>query len=244
MPVRLSACGVVLIRSQWNVPLNPSRLKSEPRASGSESLKQQAYLKLKRLILAGELPSGTVLSVRQLATQLEMSRTPVHAAIERLEADGLVTLAPQQGVMVREMTMQDIVNHYQIRQALEPFVLSRLAGKLSEEQIQQLRENQSRYDEATHNQLMHDVVEIDAEFHRLLFTFFGNDEITGVLERLSDRIRRVIYRISQKSPERMAESCEEHQAILDALIEGDGEHAAKLASDHLERGLGRLWSGA
>jgi DNA-binding GntR family transcriptional regulator len=221
-----------------------SQATSEVLSNGGASLKHQAYLKLKRLILSGELTSGTVLSVRQLATQLEMSRTPVHAAIERLEADGLVTLAPQQGVMVREMSMQDIVNHYQIRQALEPFVLRRLAGQLSGEQIQQLRENQSRYHKASRNQQMDEVVEIDAEFHRLLFTFFGNDEITGVLERLSDRIRRVIYRISQTSPDRMAESCREHQAILDALIDGDGEQAAKLASEHLERGLGRLWPDA
>jgi len=222
----------------------PSHTTSKPLTPGSASLKQQAYLKLKRLILAGELTSGTVLSVRQLAAQLAMSRTPVHAAIERLEADGLVMLAPQQGVMVREMSMQDIVNHYQIRQALEPFVLRRLAGQLSEQQIQKLRDNQLRYHEASCQLQMDEVVEIDAEFHRLLFTFFGNDEITGVLERLSDRIRRVIYRISQKSPERMAESCREHEAILDALIDGDGERAAKLASEHLEQGLRRLWAGA
>ena len=222
----------------------PSHATSESPSNGSASLKHQAYLKLKRLILAGELTAGTVLSVRQLAAQLNMSRTPVHAAIERLEADGLVTLAPQQGVMVREMSMQDIVNHYQIRQALEPFVLRRLAGQLSAEQIQQLRENQARYHQATRNQQMDEVVEIDAEFHRLLFNFFGNDEITGVLERLSDRIRRVIYRISQKSPERMDESCQEHQSILDALINGDGEQAARLASEHLEQGLKRLWAGA
>ena len=117
----------------------PPRTTCEPAPTAQASLKQQAYLRLKRLILAGELKAGTVLSVRQLAAQLEMSRTPVHAAIERLEADGLVTLAPQHGVMVREMSMQDIVNHYQIRQALEPFVLARLAGRLSADQIRQLR---------------------------------------------------------------------------------------------------------
>ncbi len=210
--------------------------------ASNASLKQQAYLKLKRLILAGELTAGAVLSVRQLAVQLKMSRTPVHAAIERLEADGLVSLAPQHGVIVREMSLQDVVNHYQIRQALEPFVLNRLAGRLSKDQIRQLRENQTRYREATRKQQVDDVVECDAEFHRMLFDFFGNEEITRVLQRLSDRIRRVIYQISQKTPERMAESCDEHQAILEALVAGDGARAASLASEHLERGLRRFWT--
>lgn len=213
---------------------------SEHGSPANASLKQQAYLRLKRLILAGELTGGTVLSVRQLAVQLEMSRTPVHAAIERLEADGLVTLAPQHGVVVREMSLQDIVNHFQIRQALEPFVLERLAGRLTKDHIRQLQENQKRYHAAARKQQVDDVVEYDAEFHRLLFTFFGNEEITEVMQRLSDRIRRVIYQISQKTPERMSESCGEHQAILDALVEGDGELAASLASEHLERGLRRF----
>ena len=110
--------------------LIPTKSPSQIVSSAQASLKQQAYRQLKRLILAGALPAGTVLSVRQLAVQLEMSRTPVHAAIERLEADGLVTLAPQHGVTVREMSLQDIVNHFQIRQALEPFVLERLAGRV------------------------------------------------------------------------------------------------------------------
>ena len=109
------------------------------------ALKQRAYDELKRLILSGELAAGTVQSVRQLAAQLDMSKTPVHAAIERLEAEGLVTLAPQQGVVVRELSVRDIVSHYEIRQALEPFVMRRLAGRLTASQIDLLRENQVRH---------------------------------------------------------------------------------------------------
>ena len=121
-------------------------LKSEPVANDSPAqplraaLKRQAYDDLKRLILAGELPGGSVQSVRQLAARLQMSKTPVHAAIERLEAEGLVTLAPQQGVVIRELSVHDIVNHYEIRQAIEPFVMRRLAGRLTETQIEQLRQ--------------------------------------------------------------------------------------------------------
>ena len=92
------------------------------------ALKQQAYSELKRMMLCGDLEAGTVLSVRQLAARLSMRKSPVQAALERLEAEELVTLAPQQGVVVRVMSLQDIINHYEIRQAIEPFVMRRLAG--------------------------------------------------------------------------------------------------------------------
>ena len=95
------------------------------------SLKQQAYSELKRLILVDELAQGSVQSVRNLAIRLGMSKTPVHAAIERLEAEGFVALAPQQGIIVSEMSLQNIVDHFEIRQAIEPFVVRRIAGRLT-----------------------------------------------------------------------------------------------------------------
>lgn len=217
--------------------------QSRPEIQNSSSpisLKEQAYGDLKRLILSGELAAGTVLSVRQLASQLEMSRTPVHAAIERLEADGLVALAPQQGVVVCELSIQDIANHYEIRQALEPYVMRRLAGKLSAEQIDLLRDNQARNKAAVKEQRIDDLVKIDAEFHQLVCGFFGNDEIIDVMQRLSDKVYHVIYRITQKYPQRASESYDEHQAILDALEAGYGELAAELIFEHLEDGLRRF----
>lgn len=81
------------------------------------ALKQQAYSQLKELTLSGELEAGTVLSVRQFATRLQISRTPVQSALERLEAEELVTLAPQQGVVIRVKSIDDIVNHCEIRLA-------------------------------------------------------------------------------------------------------------------------------
>lgn len=205
------------------------------------ALKQQAYDELKRLILSEELPPGTVQSVRQLAARLKMSKTPVHSAIERLETDGLVTLAPQQGVVVRDLSMQDIINHYEIRQAIEPFVVERLAGRLSSEQIGQLRQNLDDLREASRRGEVANLIRIDGEFHQLLCGFQGNDEIIHVMRRLQDRVQRVIHRVVIQFPERISESYGEHKAIVDALIEGDGQMAAELMDDHLNRGLRRFW---
>ena len=70
------------------------------------------------------LAAGELLSERQLARSLKMSKTPVHAALERLEGDGLVTVTAQQGIVVRAISPQDIADHFEIREALETFVVS------------------------------------------------------------------------------------------------------------------------
>lgn len=209
----------------------------QPPRSG---LKQQAYSQLKHLILAGDLAGGSVLSVRQLASQLNMSKTPVHAAIERLEAEGLVKLAPQQGVLVRELSIQDIVNHYEIRQALEPYIIRRLAGGLTGLQCEQLRENLNQMQRCARESNNAGLMQADIEFHQLLCGFVGNDEITRVMQQLRDKVQRVVFRVNEQFPERVAETFDEHRAIVDALVAGDAERAAELMYEHLGQGLKRF----
>jgi DNA-binding GntR family transcriptional regulator len=204
------------------------------------ALKQQAYSELKRLILAGELAGGSVRSVRQLASELQMSKTPVHAAIERLEAEGLVMLAPQQGVVVRELSVHDIVNHYEIRQALEPYVMRRLAGQLTPGQIELLQQNLDQLRQYAKEKDIGGLMKVDAEFHQMLCGFFRNDEITRVMQQLRDKVQRVVFRVAEQFPERVGETHAEHQAIVKSLVAGQGDRAAKLMAEHLEQGLRRF----
>src|SRR5208282_318497 len=84
-----------------------------------ESLSGQAYLAIRNRILHGQLPMGSVLSRRRLATDLGMSMLPICAAIQRLENEGLVESRPRVGTRVRVPTEQDIREQYIIREALE-----------------------------------------------------------------------------------------------------------------------------
>lgn len=203
-------------------------------------LKKQAYLNLKQLILSGELPSGSVQSVRQLATQLEMSKTPVHAAIERLEAEGFLMLAPQQGVVIRELSIQDIVNHYELRQAIEPFVVRRLASRVTAPQLGIMQQNLSAFSRCLDNNDSQGAMAIDAEFHLLLCGFLQNEEIQRVMGQLCDKVRRVIHRVASQFPERLRASYSEHREIVDAISDGDAEKAAEAMNLHLEQGLQRF----
>jgi DNA-binding GntR family transcriptional regulator len=211
---------------------------SDPKEDGGlVTLKQRAYVELKSRILSGRLSPGAMLSERQLATELKMSKTPVHAALERLEADGLLAVAAQQGIVVKAISSQDMVDHFEIREALEPFVVARLAGRLAAGQVRRLERNLRENRRAVRETDVDANVRLDAEFHLILCESLGNHEITRVMSQIREKVHSAIYRISSRQPERMAGSLAEHCGIADAIIAGDGLVAAERMKAHLRFGL-------
>jgi DNA-binding GntR family transcriptional regulator len=204
--------------------------------AGRSLLKERAYDAIKRAILGTDFPPGTFLAERQLAERLGMSKTPVKAALERLELEGFITVSPQQGIVVRDLSVHDIADQYEIRAALEAYVVRALAGRLTPAQVARLRAN---LDAQEANSAACDVqhyVALDAEFHTLFCEFLGNREILRVMGQLREKIHRVIAQVFKLNTTRIANSCQEHQGITDAVIRGDAALAARRVEQHLEYG--------
>ena len=77
---------------------------------------------------------------------------------------------------------------------------------------------------------------LDSEFHLLFAQFLGNQEVLRVMGQLRDKMQRVITKVFRLNPGRIDASYEEHLAMAEAVIAGDGELATKLAEEHLARG--------
>jgi DNA-binding GntR family transcriptional regulator len=165
-----------------------------------------------------------------------MSKTPVRTALTRLEMDGFVTVSPQQGIVVRETSIHEIVDLFDIRMALESFVVRRLAGNLTPQQTARVRENLEAQGRAAKDQNIDATTRLDTEFHLLLCEFLGNREILIAMERLRGKLHRIILGIQQKSPERMVDGWREHEGIAESVIQGRGEQAAQRVVQHLEWG--------
>src|SRR5580700_8790566 len=100
-----------------------SSAKTDGHFPARSFLKDRAYERIKSRLLNNDYPPGTFLSERQLAENLGMSKTPVKAALERLESEGLIAVSPQQGIVVRELSVHEIADLYEIRAALESYSL-------------------------------------------------------------------------------------------------------------------------
>jgi DNA-binding GntR family transcriptional regulator len=205
-------------------------------------LKEEAYAAIKRGILAGAFPPGSFVAERQLAAGLGMSKTPVRAALERLEAEGFVTISPQQGVIIRDLSVHEIADHYEIRVALETYVVRTVAGRLTDEQAQRLQANLTAQAATLGGNDVPHAVALDAEFHTLFCEFLGNREILRVMGQLREKIQRVITKVFQINIGRIASSYEEHRAIAAAVLGGDAALAARLIEGHLEYGKQHLLS--
>lgn len=197
-------------------------------------LKDRAYERIKGRLLNEDYPPGSFLSERQLAESLGMSKTPVKAALERLEAEGFITVSPQQGIVVRELSVHEIADQYEVRAALEAYTLRTLAGTLTAEQVARVRANLQAQTKLRGD--MAKGVELDAAFHSLFIEFLGNREILRVMDQLRDRMRRVINQVFRLAPDRVGTSYDEHVAIANAVIDGRGDEAAELIMRHLELG--------
>jgi DNA-binding GntR family transcriptional regulator len=203
-------------------------------------LKDKAYEALKTFLMDGTYPPGTFLSERKLGGQLGMSKTPIRAALERLETEGFIATAPQQGIVVRELSLREIREHYEIRIALETYIVQQIAGKLISEQLNQLEENLAMQQARMENGDTLGHVEADADFHLLLADFLGNAEILKVMQHQRDKMFRVTVQISVQNPPRMESSLIEHTEIFDAIKNGDGDLAAERIKTHFETGKSYL----
>jgi len=199
-------------------------------------LKEYAYTEIKQRILRGDFPPSTFLSERYLASQLDMSKTPVRAALERLELEGFVTISPQQGIIIRDLTVHDIADQYEIRAALETYVVRSVAGRLTSAQVARVRANLEVQEAKCASRDVRQCVELDAEFHNLFCQFLGNHEILRVMNQLREKIHRVIFQVFQLNPDRILTSYKEHCGIADAVLRGEPALAARRIEEHLEWG--------
>lgn len=198
-----------------------------------------AYEEIKRLILDGKLSGDMPISENVLANMLDISRTPVRDALRRLEMDGFVRVIPNQGVVIREVSISEVKEIYDMRIALEEFVVRELADGLSDEDFRNLEAILKKQEEACEKRDAVAFHEEDRKFHDYLMRAYGNAMITNFIARLRDRIEGINVNML-KTPGNMQLFYGEHKRIFEALRKRSGEEAAKEMDEHLKGGKTRL----
>ena len=217
--------------------MNPSQTSFRESSVPRVSLKERAYQELKELIQSGCLNTDSMVSERKLVDRLGMSKTPIRAALENLETQGLVTVSPQRGIIVRELSAREIADLFDVRAAIEPFIVARLARttitpSLRNELKQNLREQRT----VAKSQDFLVATKLDIEFHRMLARLLENHEMMIWLERCFDKLHRSVLHVNRTAPGRLVKSYEDHNAIAKAILSGHDHGAARLMTEHLAFG--------
>ena len=199
-------------------------------------LKDKAYEEIRQRIQDSTFEAGTLLSERKLGSLLKMSKTPIKAALERLEQQGFVSVAPQQGVIVREVSIKDAANQFELRRVIETYVVNTMTGKLTDAQRDAIKKNLKLQRAAVAKNEVHDFVMLDADFHLLLCRVLGNDAMVECLMQQQERMHRVIAQVLSKSNNRLGDAVKEHAEIFAAVQGKKPSLSVKLIEQHLDFG--------
>ena len=182
-------------------------------------------------VLSGEFAPGFRLDESALAERFGVSRTPVREAFHRLEAERFIDLLPRRGAMVRQVTVQELINVYETRVVIETHAARRLCqGRIPVPEEMAVLLAEMRRLPAT-DLLGH--VELNGAFHRALVSAAGNEVLTELYDSLRSRQQRVAMTSVATEPGRRQTILDEHGELLDALGSHDAEAAAAVLARHL-----------
>ncbi len=204
--------------------------------SKTMSLEEKAYLTLEEEILDGKLSKGESLTESALSERLGVSRTPIRSAIHRLAEDGLVSIAPNRGAVVRGIDASDLIDIYNVRIRLEGLASASAAKNITPEALERLRRGVELSEFYIGKQDAESLKELDTEFHLEIYKASGNLQLEKILSELHRKIKK--YRkLSLTVSGRLEKSLKEHREILNAIACGDAQLADKLTSSHVEAAL-------
>jgi DNA-binding GntR family transcriptional regulator len=184
------------------------------------NLSQTAYIDIKEKIINGELPQGVVISISAVAEALNISRTPVTNACQRLEFEKFLTIVPKQGVIINSITIDDAREIYELRAAIETYSAKRAFDNISSNDIEYLKKSLDKQKQYISVGDIHSFMVEDTIFHKTLLKKYKNSQFFSVLDTLYDRAFLIGMRVSENY-NRLKESYEEHERIITALENKD-----------------------
>lgn len=105
----------------------------------SSNHSQRAYRHIRKKLLDGSVPPGSRLSYGTIGKEIGVSATPVREAIGQLASEGFIELVPQLGAVVRELTREEAIELYELREAMESYAAARAAERISERQLNEMK---------------------------------------------------------------------------------------------------------
>ena len=196
------------------------------------SVSERTYRQIRERILSGELARGTRLVEATLATRCGVSRTPVSQALKRLLEVNLVEADPLRGLVVRAPEPAEVEDAYVVREVLDGLAARLAAKRLTSDDERRLRFVQQSMSDGIDQGRVEVIVGTNIAFHDLLYSIAGNQ----TLRQLGTNLREYVRRVSSEAftdMDRARGVLAEHEAILQALVQGDPEKAERVSREHL-----------
>jgi DNA-binding GntR family transcriptional regulator len=203
------------------------------------NINEKVYDYIKKNITTFHFPSGYKLNIRQLSEDLGVSHTPIKDALFRLAGEGLIDITSRTGTYVKSITEADIQEILQTRLILETAAIEEITGKITDEQMQALKELYEKgvrlvvdpNDSESYKAFM----EYDSQFHLSFFIILGNKRLLHIYRNLNAHMQMVRFRLLNHALGKLPTTDDEHRMILEAICERNVAKARKAIANHIHR---------
>jgi DNA-binding GntR family transcriptional regulator len=209
-----------------------------PRANGvknpaRQSLRDTAYEAIKRRIMTCAFRPGESINEIQVASLIGLGRTPVHQALDRLMLEDMVEVIPRKGVIVKPVSLHDVMQMVEVRLINETYCARLAAERAEDRHIKQLEDIFANARKAIASRSIREMMLLDGNFHHVLASAARNDELAKILRTLNERSLRFWF-ISFTTPDHHDSFQDQHGVILDAVRRRDADAAESAMRTHIE----------
>ena len=198
----------------------------------TSSLSSVVQEELERMILSGELRPGAKLTEVALAARLGVSRGPLREAFRMLEEAGLVRTEKNRGVSVRDLPVEEAIEIFDLRAAMDELVGRRLAESIAAPALKEIRGLVDQMEQAVKAKDAHAYHLLNLRFHDRLVELAGNGKLTAVYRKLIKELS-LFRRLNLADDWLMPVSVNEHRQIVKAIASGDAEAAGRAMFRHV-----------
>jgi DNA-binding GntR family transcriptional regulator len=211
--------------------------RATPVAGGKGSMKDSIVSQLRQEIASGTIAFGEKLSEARLAQRFGVSRMPVREALKELEAAGFVAIEHRRGTFVRRLSRREILDLYEVREAVECMAARLCAGRATNEVVALIDEVMLAMGGAARNGDADGYIAADERLHEVIMQGAGNAPLADYYRLLVQQLHRgLLSSIVTRRAGRMERSLAEHEAIVGAIRARDAQAAEAAMRAHVQQG--------
>jgi phosphonate utilization transcriptional regulator len=248
------------VRSPASASRRPPAVRSRAAAAGpasaaahptiallqTSSLASAAQAELERMILSGELAPGAKLTEMALAARLGISRGPLREAFRMLEEAGLVRTEKNRGVFVRDIPIDEAIEIFDLRAAMDELVGRQLAERITPAQLKEVKALVDAMERAVKAPASEESARayhlLNLQFHDTLVEFVGNRKMAAIYRKLVKELA-LFRRRNFIDRAMLPHSAAEHRQMLKAIASGDPEAAGRAMFEHVMHSKARALQG-
>jgi len=203
----------------------------------------RAYQQIRANIISGVYPPRAHLREKQLAEELNLSRTPVREALRRLASEGALDFSPQLGIFVPSWGVERVEQLYDLRSMLESNCAELAATRMTQADIRVLQDLAEQMEQAVRDDVpdaLDLLTELNKTFHERIMTCAGNDRLKDLTLNAINQLPVLHRSFRRYEPAQWMRSLRHHRDLIDAFIVGDAHWASSMMRAHILAGKYQL----